>query len=193
MKKRRLKHALKRAMSRQRHVIIERRLKGTDGVAGYVIAVGKSWLLLATTMEGGYLDGFTALRTKDVYRVRKDKHFAARLLKAIGQDVPSGVAGEIDLSGPGTIIRDAAARETLVSVFRERTHPDACRIGTPIEWEGDYVWLLEIDPQARWDNCLDRHRLKKLTRIDFGGAYQTGLLAVGGPVPPPSVRERLTS
>lgn len=184
MKQRRIKRALKRAMSRQRHVIVERRLKGTDGIDGYVIAVGKSWLLLATTMDGGYLDGFTALRTKDVRKVRKDRHFAARLLKAIGQKVPLELADAIDLSGPGTIIRDAAARDTLVSVYRERTRPDECRIGTPIEWEGDYVWLLEIDTQARWDDFLDRHRLRKLTRIDFGGAYLTALLAVGGPVPP---------
>ncbi|WP_139146513.1 hypothetical protein [Arthrobacter sp. SW1] len=126
-----------------------------------------------------------ALRTTDVRKVRKDRHFAARLLEAIGQEVPLGVADEIDLSGPGTIIRDAAKRDTLVSVFTEQKWPDECYIGSP-EVDAERVWLQRIDPQAHWDGHREGWKLRKLTRIDFGGAYLTALLAVGGPVPPPS-------
>ncbi|MGW9415355.1 hypothetical protein [Arthrobacter cupressi] len=48
MKKSRIRLALERVLAKQRHVIIRRRLKGADELTGYVLAVGKSWLLLAT-------------------------------------------------------------------------------------------------------------------------------------------------
>ena len=83
-----------------------------------------------------------------------------------------------------TIITGAAAVQTLVSLYTEVKWPDECYIGAPVDWEKKRVWLLELDGQARWERDMSAYRLKKITRIEFGGEYEKALLAVAGPLPP---------
>lgn len=40
--------------------------------------------------------------------------------------------------------------------------------------------LLEIGPDALWDDEPETYRLSEITRVDFGGAYEEALHLVGG-------------
>jgi hypothetical protein len=42
------------------------------------------------------------------------------------------------------------------------------------------VTLLEIGPDAVWDDQLETYRLNEITRVDFGGDYENALHLVGG-------------
>jgi hypothetical protein len=42
------------------------------------------------------------------------------------------------------------------------------------------VSLLEIGPDAAWDNESETYRLSEITRVDFGGDYEEALHLVGG-------------
>jgi len=42
------------------------------------------------------------------------------------------------------------------------------------------VSLLEIGPDAVWDDKPETYRLSEITRVDFGGDYEGALHLVGG-------------
>jgi hypothetical protein len=171
-------------MEEKSHVVIKRGIKKADQILGYVIAIDQAWLLMAKTRDGGYPDGFTALRVADVTKVREDSSFEAQFLRHIDQWPPSAPSAPIDLSKPETIITSAAALQTLVTLYTEQKWPDECYIGAPVDWEKKRVWVLEVDGQARWERDMSAYHLKKITRIEFGGDYEKALLAVAGPLPP---------
>jgi hypothetical protein len=179
----------RQAMEEKNHVVIKRGIKKADDIRGYVLAIDQDWLLMAKTRDGGYPDGFTALRVVDVTKVRKDGSFEARFLRHIDQWPPAGPSAPIDLSNSRTIITGAAALQTLVTLYTEQKWPDECYIGAPVDWEKKRVWLLEVDGQAHWKRDMSPYHLKKITRIDFGGDYERALLAVAGPLPPRTAPE----
>jgi hypothetical protein len=179
-----IENVLRRALEDKSHVVIERGIKKADQILGYVLAMDQSWMLMAKTRDGGYLDGFTALRVADVTKVRADSSFESQFLRHMDQWPPAEPSAPIDLSGPQSIITSAAALQTLVTLYTEQKWPDECYIGAPVDWEKKRVWLLEVDGQARWERDMSAYRLKKMTRIEFGGDYEKALLAVAGPLPP---------
>lgn len=176
--------ALRGALENKRHVIIKRGIKKADLIRGYVLAIDQDWVLLAKTRDGGYPDGFSVLRTADITKVRADGSFEAQFLRQVGQWPPAAPSKPIDLSRPQTIITGAAAQQTIVTLYTELKWPDECYIGAPVDWEEKRVWLLEVDGRARWEHDMSAYHLKKITRIEFGGAYETALLTVAGPLPP---------
>ena len=185
MKKRNaVEDVLRRAVDGQSHVVIKRDIKKADQIRGYVLAIGQTWMLMAKTRDGGYLDGFTVLRVADVTKVREDPSFEARFLRHMDQWPPAGPSVPIDLSGPQTIIASAAALHTLVTLYTEQKWPDECYIGAPVDWDKNRVWLLEVDGQAHWERDMSPYRLKEVTRIEFGGDYEKALIAVAGALPP---------
>lgn len=185
MKKRNaVEDVLRRALEGTSHVVIKRGIKKADQIRGYVLAIGQTWMLMAKTRDGGYLDGFTVLRVSDVTKVREGSSFEARFLQHMDQWPPAGPSAPIDLSGPQTIIASAAALQALVTLHTEHKWPDECYIGAAVDWEKKRVWLLEVDGQARWQRDMSPYRLKEITRIEFGGDYEKALIAVAGPLPP---------
>jgi hypothetical protein len=43
--------------------------------------------------------------------------------------------------------------------------------------------LLEINPDATWDDTPSEYRLSEITRVNFGGDYEDALYLVGGSPP----------
>lgn len=40
--------------------------------------------------------------------------------------------------------------------------------------------MLEINPDASWDEAPTQYKLKEITEIEFGGGYEEALFLVGG-------------
>ena len=55
-----------------------------------------------------------------------------------------------------------------------------CHIGRVVGVNKDNVSLLEIGPDACWEDVVTDYRTREITRIDFGGAYEDALILVGG-------------
>ena len=68
----------------------------------------------------------------------------------------------------------------LVTVHREGIDPDVCWIGRVLGIERGRVSLLEITPDATWEEKPESFRLNEITRVNFGGDYETALHLVGG-------------
>jgi hypothetical protein len=49
-----------------------------------------------------------------------------------------------------------------------------------VEVHRGHVSLLEIDSDATWDSSPTEHRLSEITRVNFGGDYESALYLIGG-------------
>ncbi len=67
----------------------------------------------------------------------------------------------------------------LVTIHREKVDRSACWIGRVVDVGKARVTLLEIGPDATWDDRLETYRLSEITRVDFGGDYEDALHLIG--------------
>jgi hypothetical protein len=77
-------------------------------------------------------------------------------------------------------LRTANRAFPLVTIHREKVDAGACWVGRVVDLGRGRVTLLEIGPDASWDDELETYRLNEITRVDFGGDYENALQLVGG-------------
>jgi hypothetical protein len=68
----------------------------------------------------------------------------------------------------------------LVTIHREQIDPDVCWIGRVLGVDRGRLSLLEIGPDAKWENSPEEYRIPEMTRVSFGGEYENALHLVGG-------------
>jgi hypothetical protein len=68
----------------------------------------------------------------------------------------------------------------LITIHRERIKPESCWIGKVEKVERGRVTLMEIGPDAKWDEKPSTYKLSEITCVEFGGEYETALHLVGG-------------
>lgn len=154
---------------------------------GVVVELGETWVLLAGIRDGAYLNGYHALRLQDLVRVETHATFVP-LLQRRQSWPPAAPISSLDLPEARSIITAGASLTGVVSVYREATRPGTLLIGAPVEWEEKNLWLLLITPEGRWEQSMDKIRLKDITQIGFGDDYERAVLELAGPLPSRSTR-----
>jgi hypothetical protein len=159
-------------------VRITRRIKKADRVDGFVVGLGEEWLLLHRVNEE-LLDGYTAVRRRDIRRVTQlgPDSFFVRAMEYFKQFPVR--AAEIDLDSVLGVLGSLPA-DQLAVLFTERLHADECYIGRVDSCTKKSVRLREIDPEAKWHDEPTKYKLEDITLIEFGGRYEEALLALGG-------------
>jgi hypothetical protein len=71
----------------------------------------------------------------------------------------------------------------LVTIHREKIKPNVCWIGQVVQVRRGRLSLLEIGPDAKWDEEPTEYKVDEITRVDFGGGYEDALRLVGGKPP----------
>lgn len=161
-------------------VRISRTIRHSDRIDGFVVAIGQTWVLLASLDDRMHLDGHVALRVGDVSKVRRRgerEDFVRRALLAREEWPPLVV--DVDLDEDRELIRTAAERAPLITLHSEREDPDVCFIGRPVRFGKRSVHMETIDPNGRWEEGTAKWALADLTRIEFGGGYEEALALVG--------------
>ena len=150
-------------------------------ICGYVLDIGPRFFLLALVEDACRFNGFQCLRLSDVRELEaphKYASFAEAALKKRGQRIPA--KPRVSMTNIEGLLKSASRVFPLVTIYREVLHPDICYIGRVEHVERGGVSLLEIGPDAKWDSRPTEYRLKDITRVDFGGAYEDALILVGG-------------
>jgi hypothetical protein len=164
-------------------VQVQRSVEPEEVLEGVVLELSDEWVLLAGLREGAYLNGYHALRVKDLVDVEPETRFLP-FLQRHQTWPPARPAGDLELSDLRSIVTVGASVAGVVSIYREAKRPGTLLIGAPIEWTKKSLWLLPVTPQCRWEDHMDQIRLKDVTQVGFGGDYETAVLEVAGPVPP---------
>jgi hypothetical protein len=150
-------------------------------VAGYVLATGPQFFLLALVEDNARFNGFQCLRLQDVRNLdvpSTHATFVKTALKLRGERRPRIPAVVVD--SIQELLRTAGRAFPLITIHRETVAPDVCHIGRVVDVSDVEVSLLEIGPDADWDNEALSYRIKEITRVDFGGVYEEALTLVGG-------------
>lgn len=175
----RLRSRLEAAAGELTLVRVRRCIEGAEVLDGFVVGVGRTWLLLVPLTPLIHLDGWVAVRLDDVLRVevRGDRDgFVARALRTRGEWPPRGLA--LDLDDDAALLRDAGRAAPLVTVHTERDDPGVCFIGEVTAVEDGAVAMRTIDPDAQWESHLDDWELGEVTRVDLLGDYEGALALV---------------
>lgn len=152
-----------------------------------MVELGGTWVLLAGIRDGAYLNGYHALRLQDLVRVEAHATFVP-LLQRRQSWPPAAPISCPDLSETRSIITARVSLTGVVSDYREATRPGTLLIGAPVEWVKKSVWLLPITPEGRWEQFMDKIRLKDITQIGFGDDYERAVLELARPLPSRSAR-----
>lgn len=167
---------LERALTTGELVEIQRSVLNASREEGFVVGIGKKWLLLQVFDDRMRLDGYRAVRKRDIARTRPDpRTFHQRALDVSRQrrQIPTGIG----LDRTRDVLRTGTKKSRIVAVHLEYTNPTVCYIGIA-RMGKKYLRLHEITPNARWRRKPTRFHLANISRIDFDGHYERALLAV---------------
>jgi hypothetical protein len=157
-------------------VRIERRPRYGEPVDGFVVGVGHKWALVATTIDGGYFDGHTAIRVRDIHRVRRDRSFQGTFSRT-QPGWPPAPPGVVDLDSTKAMLRTFAATAPLIAIEKEHERR-AMWVGEVVGMEKRWVRLREVRPDGTWHRRRLWYELRAVTKASVGTHYLTGLAAV---------------
>jgi hypothetical protein len=170
---------LEKAMRTRSLVRVEQRFEDSP-VRGYVLDVGPKFFLVAVVSDRIWFDGFECFRVGDLRDLRTDPHraFVESALQKRGERVPK--KPRVSVASIEELLLSASREFPLVTVQRECVDPDVCWIGRILSVERSRVSLLEISPDATWEEQPESYQLSEITRVSFGADYETALHLVGG-------------
>jgi hypothetical protein len=175
---RKVREKLEDALSRVEFVRIVRAIRGSDRLEGFVVGLGREWLLLHLLNPAMFLDAYTALRVGDIKKIEfLGDSFAARALKSFN-DEPTK-PDRVRLVSAKAIASSAAKSFPLITLHMEERDPSTCYIGIPARASVSAIALREIDPEAIWHNEVTTWSVDEITRVEFDGRYERALVAVG--------------
>ena len=146
---------------------------------GYVLDVGPEFFLLAYVGDDIRFDGFQAIRTDLVSEVQSqhaNNKFVERALQLRGLEIPTHPG--IDITSISMLIKSVSSDYPLIVLHREIVDPDVCHIGAFESIDDTEVGIIEINPDATWDEDEMPYKLTEITRIDFAGGYESALALV---------------
>src|SRR5271156_3948560 len=149
-------------------------------VNGYVLDIGPQFFLIALVSDGLRPNGFQCYRLADIRKLQVPDKFAEfheAMLKKRGTRFPKKL--RVDVSSAEKLLRTANRAFPLITIHREKVDAGVCSIGRVADLGKGRVTLLEIGPDASWDNELETYRLSEITRVDFGGDYENALQLIG--------------
>ncbi len=173
------------AQDRQALVRVRRWIPFSDQLDGFVVATSPHWFLLAVLSDQITLNGWSALRHKDVQAVTvypEEDCFEVQALQAREQWPPIAPEG-IDLSTAPDLIRSASNVVPMIAIHREFERPDVGWIGNATSLTDSRLSLLEVNVAGGWGRKPRRFDVDDITRLDFGGGYEEALSLVAGPPP----------
>jgi hypothetical protein len=174
--------ALSAAMAERRLVRLTTRFEETV-VRGYVTAMGPGFVLVAVVNDRIWFDGFECFRRPDVMDVADDEfaEFVETALARRGEGLPD--PPPVSLASIEELLVSAGRVFRLVTIQCEQADPDVCWIGHVRKVQDGELLLLQVGPDARWDDGPERHRMSDITRVSFGADYEEALSLVAGDPP----------
>lgn len=161
--------------------IVRSRFKRHERIRGIVVGVSERLLVINKLSDTITLDGFEVLRIRDLGSVTADfpkKDFYARALRL--KEIRPQPLPPIDITDIPAAVGSISKSFPLLVLSRERVDPEVVWIGrvTDMRKTGFHAQL--IDPCAELEDVQEFYRFDSITRIEFGGGYETTLALVAG-------------
>ncbi|MGZ4454059.1 MAG: hypothetical protein ACXVDH_05855 [Nocardioides sp.] len=153
-------------------------------MVGFVVGLGEKWALLQATRDGGYPDGYVAIRIDSVKNVSEDATFEGAYARTLAQWPPTSPDG-VELDGTKRLIRSLVRFAPILGIEQEGRWPDCQWIGAVVGFHQGDLGLHEVTPRATWRKRPSAHKVRRITKVVLSNGYQTALAEMAGD--PPSV------
>lgn len=155
----------------------QRSVLGAQIEKGFVVGIGRKWVLVHV-LDGVRLNGYQAIRERDITRARlSPDRFRKRALE-INQDaaiVPHGIA----LDRTRDLLRTATDAYRIVGLNPEYDDESIRYIGAAKNFGKRRFAIRGVSRRPRWKPTGRRsYRYSEISRIDFDDDYMRALLAV---------------
>lgn len=170
---------LSRALRNRTMVRIVRSLKHAVAIDGLIVAVGESWGVIQGTREGGYFDGYSAFRLKDIKKVRVCTNDFANQFSRTLPTWPPHCPKALQLDSSVSVVRSMAASSGLIGIEREG-RLSAIWIGRLKGVGPQWTRLFEVGPDGSWDEEPSGYKTKQITLVSIETMYQRALAVVAG-------------
>ena len=180
-----LSKRLRRAMRDHALVELWRSVDAKQAVTGYVVGVGRRWVLIRGASEAT-ASGWTALRLGQVRRIDKAKgqRVTRTSLQLHGQWPPAAPTGPVDVEhGTKRLIRSLAGQFPVLAIHYEHLPRTPLYVGRPHRWRKKKVTWHDLNPDGRWTGRAETARLRPITQVSVDDTYLRVLSQVGGPEP----------
>ena len=172
---------LRRAERDQRMVGITSKLQHANQLDGFVVGVGTEWVVVAHTRDGGFFDGYGAVRLRDIARVRPDRTIEGAFARTRPEWPPTNPF-DVNLDSTAGVIEGLGRGGTLIGIQKQKKS-DTIWIGTLDEVIGKWVYLNLVRRDAIWNEEPLGHKLKPITTVKVGTSYLVALAAIAGARP----------
>lgn len=163
-----------------RIVRIHRRTTEVHHLDVFVVGVGAEWVLVQPIQDRIDLDGYEALRLKDVTKVEESPRAAFfGIVLGHRKQKPKAVK-KVALDSVDALLLSASRAFRLVAVHRERVDPGVCEVGRVREADAKKYVLHPVDLEGVFAHELESFASRDVTRVDFGNGYEEALAVAGG-------------
>jgi hypothetical protein len=173
---------LKDALQTKQYIRFSHRFEESP-IRGYVLDIGPKFFLMTLVSDRIWFNGFECSRVRDVSKMKKDPYtdFVESALRKRRERLPR--KPRVSVASIAELLLTAGRAFPLVTIHREQVDPDVCWIGRILGVEGGRVSLLEINPDAKWEDKPTTYELSEITRVNFGCDYENALHLVAGDSP----------
>jgi hypothetical protein len=147
---------------------------------GFAVGLGEWLLLHRLDPDSLTLNGYTAVRSKDVNKVELHAQIRDSFMVRATRKLRPKTQSRISLMSTRSLLETAARGFPLVTLNPEKRDDGVCFIGKPMAFPGASVELREVDPDGHWREENRRFQLRSITKVDFGGGYETALAESAG-------------
>ena len=148
---------------------------------GFIMDYSERHVLIQLVSDRFDLDGWEVLKTPDITFIDSEfeqRKFLENTLRVRGIQ-PVEVQG-IDLTDTRSMLRSVEKRFPLLVIHREWVSDGDCEVGRIKMAADEFYTLKSISPTAEWVDDDKVYRYSDVTRVCFGGDYETTLAKVAG-------------
>ena len=142
---------------------------------GFVVGISETLVLFHVLNSGTmHLNGYTAIRLKDILECTEDDTFAPAALKLMGERPrPQPDLLLVDLPG---LLSSVGAHFPLMEIFQEKTG-GSFYIGRMVRFGKKKVHFQAVSRGGEWGELV-KFACRDISRIDFGDGYDQALWLV---------------
>ncbi len=169
------KALLRRCQERKYLVELDRRPRINERIVGFVLDFNDSLVLLHLLEWNTFtLNGYIVIREQDINRQKVFDKKGCWQSKAVRANRLKPIDPGISISSIEEAIKSACKKFPVITVEKELIVGDACWIGTPAEFTAKTITIYDLNTSAEWSG-KSKFNLKDITRLAFGGGYETAL------------------
>jgi hypothetical protein len=159
-------------------VVFDRRPIDKHELCGFVVSASDQWVLLHLLNDDTVtLNGYTAIRIEDIKRYRVTEVDEVRNQALSIRRVRPKPQPLVKVDTIRTLLTTIDHSFPLLTIHTERIERAGCHVGKLETVTTRSLRLQEITPEAEWDE-VEKYPLSEITKIDFGGGYETALYEV---------------